>query len=371
MRRTDYAASSKKTVNPFMQRAKRLPPKKRQSPEPNRDSPAYIKRKIDESFAAAEKCRNGHIKHPSRIQARRVATMPLLPDLSSFPDSGAYVTVKFTNNPVPKSSVYDSRMSAGLFRPIPQTEEEEQPYFAALHEWELGGKEGPPPAVRTSYDFYLADGPASASKFHQKLDLDNPDREDESLYSNRNSKGQGVFSLTRVRAYDTVKETELEHSSKYSQELLLTIKEGPDGVGTVAYYLPAMARTTLQAQRSRNIARTNSNALDQQKTIDQLDIRMEEPTQQMLDTIQKFRDNPEYNPLGGQEENENEGMANGGGGGNIGGVDEDAQGDVEDDDADADADADANGDEIIAPNLTQIAPRGFENDSDDAEGEEE
>ena len=246
MRRTEYAVSSKKAVNPLMQRAKRLVPKKRQSPEPDRDSPAYIKRKIGESFAAAEKCRNGQIKHPSRMQAKRIGTIPLLPDVNSFPDSGAYVTVKFTNNPIPKSSVYDSRMSAGLFRPISQTEEEEQAYFAALHEWELGGKEGPPPAVRTSYDFYLADGPASASKFHEKLDLDNPDRENESLYSNLNSKGQGVFGLTRLRAYDTVKETELEHSSKYSQELLLTFKKTPDGLGTVAYYLPAMARTTLQ-----------------------------------------------------------------------------------------------------------------------------
>ena len=91
----------------------------------------------------------------------------------------------------------------------------------------------------------------------------------------------------------------------------------------------------------------------------------------MLDTIQKFRDNPEHNPLAAQQENDDEEMVNGGSSGDIDEVHQDAQGDSEDGDADADADADPNGDEIMAPNLTQIAPRDFENDSDDAEGEEE
>ncbi|KAJ2905210.1 RNA polymerase II-associated [Zalerion maritima] len=390
LRRTEYTAAMntrKSAANPFMPQPKRQAPKKRASPEPVRDSPAYIKRKIDESFVAAKRFRDGHFKHPSRKTAKLQGSMPLLPDLEAFPDSGAYVTIKFANNPVPKSTVYDSRMAAGILRPLERTEDEEAAYEAALADWEESGRRGPQPPLSTNYDFYLADGPSTASNFHKKLDLSNPDRDDDELYTNRNASSGGVFSYKRLRAYETAKETELDHQTKYNEELLFTLAENPDGRGQVAYYLPVMQRTTLQAQRAKNIARTVGMRDEQDNVIDQLDIRIDEPTQDMLDAIQLYKDNPEYSVppqeeiiVEGEDDDDDEEMieevdVEGHVAARRGHSDDDNEGQERFVDADADADADEDGDGFDGHNATQVAPRDFggddDEDEDDAEGEED
>ena len=57
---------------------------------------------------------------------------PLIPDLEAFPDYGGYFTVKYTNNPVPASGVYDKRLLNAVIKPGTLPEEVETTYKLAL-----------------------------------------------------------------------------------------------------------------------------------------------------------------------------------------------------------------------------------------------
>lgn len=354
-----------------------LAARKRPSPEPDRDSPAYIKRKIDASFATAQRYLTGPgtAKHPTRKTARpRHPPMPLVPDLNSFPDSGAYVTIKFATNPVPKSSSYDRRVAAGIFRPLERTEEEEAAYLAAVQDWEASGRRGAAPQLPTNYDFYLTDGAGSAGNFRRKLDLSDPRGGEEELYTNRGSGGgggTGVFSYRRLRAYETAKEQELDHATKYDEEVLVAFEEAGKAK---ASFLPVMQRTTLQPQRAKNIARTVGAQDERDNVIDQLDIRIEEPTEEILQVMRQYREDPTWNPPAGLEEEEEYG----GGQASAARASVDAPGEeyYEDADAERERERDAYGDEdgdgdvdgLAAHDTTQVAPRGFD-EEEDAEGE--
>ena len=100
----------------------------RRAVEQAADSPQAIKRKIDRGFELAEEERKNYkrVKHPSKRNVELVDATPLLPDLESFPDSGAFVTIKFATNPVQSSTEYDKRLLASLFRPINRTQAEEE-----------------------------------------------------------------------------------------------------------------------------------------------------------------------------------------------------------------------------------------------------
>ncbi len=59
-------------------------------------------------------------------------------------------------------------------------------------------------------------------------------------------------------------------------------------------YYPVMQRTTLRSQRRKNIARTAGLAgpEDEEETIDRLDVTVADPTEDMLEHIQKIKRNP-------------------------------------------------------------------------------
>ncbi len=124
LRRTEYISSmaagrQRLDANPLRATAAALSKRaeKRKSPEPDVGTPAFVKRKIEKSFAVAranQKDRS-RVKHPTKKRdgsgaVHLVAAYPVLPDLEAFPDSGAYVTIKFTHNPVPSASTYDTRL---------------------------------------------------------------------------------------------------------------------------------------------------------------------------------------------------------------------------------------------------------------------
>lgn len=277
---------------------------KRASPEPDRDSPAYVKRKIDQSFAVSAQNQKdkSRVRHPSKPHLKLVDSHPVLPDLDAFPDSGAYVAIKFINNPVPPSKAYDKRLLSSLFRPIEKTEEEEVALAAAQQAYERDPQHNPKPSSAMNYELYLADTANSADKFRQRFDVNNPDRDDDSLYTHKGSAG-AHFQFSKVRAYETAQETELEHDTKYDEEIIMGFENGGSSDAKGVYYYPVMQRTIIKPQRTKNIARTIGVALAEERLVDQLDVKVNEPTDEVKAQMEAYRDDP-YNHQAVEAEHE-------------------------------------------------------------------
>jgi len=317
LRRTEYISSTTPKSRPsdvFLRPSsgntfKR--PEKRKSPEPDKDSPAYIRRKIDKSFDVAQQQLKdrSRIKHPSKRNLKVVDAHPMLPDLDAFPDSGAYVTVKFTHNPVPISDQYDTRLLCGVFKPIERTEAEEQAFDAAMEAYERDPKHNPKPNNMMNYEFFLADTAQNGERFRRRFDVDNPECNSDDLYP-KDSSGESTscFQFQRVRAYETAQETELDHESKYSDEIIMAYSDGERRQKAV-YYYPVMQRTTIRSQRSKNIARKIGIKPDQEQLIDQLDVTVDDPHDELREHMLRYKDNP----LGFLEDEEEEEVVDEGG----------------------------------------------------------
>ena len=348
LRRTEYISSQtpkrSEGGNPRAMLAKARKPV-RLAPEAADDSPKVIKRKIDRGFDIAQQDLNDpkRVKHPTKKHLKCVEAIPLLPDLDAFPDSGAYVTVKFLTNPVASSNEYDTRLLSGLFKPIERTASEEAAYEAALEAHEQDPLNNLRPQNLMNYDFYLGQSGSVADNFRRKFDVDDPDHDDDDLYTHKGD-GGGFFQFNRVRAYETAQETELDHPSKYEDEIILAYNDEEMYPKQKAmYYYPIMQKSTIRPQRTKNIARTTGFSQDEEEQIvDQLDITVDHPTEEMLDAMRKYKENP----LGWEQE-----------------ADEDP---ATQQDAVGDADAEQNGDRS-----EREERRHSPSDDRDAEGEDD
>ncbi|KAI0014111.1 RNA polymerase II-associated [Xylariaceae sp. FL0662B] len=308
LRRTEYISSTNararndgplRSVNSNIHKR----PLKRPSPEPDRDSPAFVKRKIDQSFAiaSANLKDKSRVRHPSKRNVKLVDAYPMVPDLEAFPDSGAYVTFKFTHNPVPPARVYDKRMLNGILKPISKSDAEEAAYQAALHAYERDPQNNPKPANLMDYDLFLNDTAESAEKFRQKFDVENPDHDDESLYTHK-SGSKPNFQFPRIRAYETAQESELNNQTKYDEEIILAFNDDEMIDQKAVFYYPVMQRSIIKPQRTKNIARTIGLPDMDEEIVDQLDVTVEDPT----DEIREWMDLYKVHPYGKEEAAEEE-----------------------------------------------------------------
>ncbi|XXH04637.1 hypothetical protein Hte_011055 [Hypoxylon texense] len=353
LRRTEYISSvatkSRHDTGPLRSTnsAPKRPPK-RPSPEPDVDSPAHIKKKIDQSFAvaAANLKDRSRVKHPSKRNVKLVDAYPLVPDLEAFPDSGAYVTFKFTHNPLPPSRTYDRRLLNGILKPISKSEAEEAAFAMAMQAHERDPTHVPKPQNLMDYDFFLADSMDAFERFRQRLDVENPDHDDDSLYTHK-SNGKPNFLFPRVRSYETAQELELSNQTKYDEEVVIAFNDDEMTDQKAAFYYPVMQRSIIKPQRSKNIARTIGLApadlgLDE-RNIDQLDVVVEDPTDTIRGWMNLYRDYPygrDDEPGEGQEdtadgEHQNGGRSNGGRGSSS-----QQPVDLDDEDEDQDAEGD-------------------------------
>ncbi|KAJ4145291.1 hypothetical protein LMH87_004146 [Akanthomyces muscarius] len=301
LRRTEYISSvaSKRfesnSPRALLMKAKR--PVARPA-EAAADAPQTIKRKIERSFDVAEQELNDpkRAKHPTKKHLKAVEVTPLIPDLDAFPDSGAYVTIKFLTNPMAGSgSKYDSRLLSSLFRPIDKTAQEEAAYEAALAAHETDPIGNPKPQNLMNYDFYLGDGAEVGKNFRRKFDVDDPEHDEDALYTDQAS---GCFAFSRVRAYETAQEIELDHATKYQDEVLLAFNDDESYPRQKAvYYYPVMQKSTIRPQRTKNIART-AGVYEEEQIVDQLDITVDDPTEEMRDAMKRYHEQP----LGWQDE---------------------------------------------------------------------
>lgn len=266
------------------------------------DAPQTIKRKIERSFEVAEQELKDpkRAKHPTKKHLKAVEVTPLIPDLDAFPDSGAYVTIKFLTNPMTGSgSKFDSRLLSSLFRPIDKTPQEEAAYEAAVAAHEVDPIGNPKPQNLMNYDFYLGDGAEVGKNFRRKFDVDDPEHDEDALYTDQAS---GCFAFNRVRAYETAQEIELDHATKYQDEVLLAFNDDESYPRQKAvYYYPVMQKSTIRPQRTKNIART-AGVYEEEQIVDQLDITVDDPTEEMRDAMKRYR----AQPLGWEHEEEEE-----------------------------------------------------------------
>ncbi|KAK6949983.1 hypothetical protein Daesc_008306 [Daldinia eschscholtzii] len=310
LRRTEYISSvSTKRHDSSAFRSNNPAPKrplKRPSPEPDVDSPAHIKKKIDQSFAiaAANLKDKSRVKHPSKKNLKLVDAYPLIPDLEAFPDSGAYVTFKFTHNPLPATRVYDKRLLNGILKPISKTEAEEAAFAMAMQAHERDPQHVPKPQNLMDYDFFLNDSLDASERFRQKFDIENPDHDDDSLYTHK-SNGKPNFLFPRVRTYETAQELELNNQTKYDEEVVLAFNDDEAIDQKAAFYYPVMQRSVIKPQRNKNIARTIGLVpadLLEERNVDQLDVVVEDPSDDIRAWMSLYRDHP----YGKDEEGEGE-----------------------------------------------------------------
>ncbi|OAA67385.1 RNA polymerase II-associated, Paf1 [Cordyceps fumosorosea ARSEF 2679] len=311
LRRTEYISSlatkrfEGNSPRALLMKAKRPVPRQAEAAA---NAPQTIKRKIERSFDVAEEELKDpkRIRHPTKKHLKAVEVTPLLPDLDAFPDSGAYVTIKFLTNPMAgggggSGSKFDARLLSSLFRPIDKTENEERSYEAALAAHEADPVGNPKPQNLMNYDFYLGDGPAVGRNFRRKFDVDDPEHGDDALYTER-AAGAGCFQFNRVRAYETAQEIELDHATKYQDEVLLAFNDDEAYPRQRAvYYYPVMQKSTVRPQRTKNIART-AGIYEEEQIVDQLDITVDDPTEEMRDAMRRYR----QQPLGWEQEEEGE-----------------------------------------------------------------
>ncbi|KAL2188945.1 hypothetical protein L209DRAFT_726522 [Thermothelomyces heterothallicus CBS 203.75] len=307
LRRTEYISSvttKPKPADHVFHRASsgntpKRPEKRKASPEPDKGTPAWIKRRIEKSFeaAAANLADRTRVKHPSKRNLKVVDALPLLPDLEAFPDSGAYVTVKFSTNPVNSSDSYDTRLLSGIFKPIERTAVEEQIYEAARAAWEADPTL-PKPSQMMNYDLFLPADTLTGENFRKKFDVDNPDRDSHALYTS--SEAGGSFRFPRVRAYETAQEKEMDHDNKYDEEVILAFRDDEaaskgrvdDSAQKAVYYYPVMQRTTIRNQRTKNIARTIGIADEEETHLDELHVRIDDPSDELKAELARYKQQP-------------------------------------------------------------------------------
>lgn len=309
LRRTEYISSVQPKPRPtdhlFLRpssgNAAKRPEKRKLSPEPDKGTPAWIKRRIDKSFeaAAAGLAERSRVRHPSKRNLKVVDAFPVLPDLDAFPDSGAYVTVKFSTNPVHAGDSYDTRLLSGIFKPIERTAAEEQLYEAAKAAWERDPSL-PKPSQMMNYDFFLPADTRTGENFRARFDVDNPGRDDRALYTSAES--GGCFRFPRVRAYETAQEKEMDHDNKYDEEVILAFRDDEtraragaddlDSAQKAVYYYPVMQRTTIRNQRTKNIARTIGIADEEESHLDELHVQIDDPSDSVRAELLRYKMQP-------------------------------------------------------------------------------
>ncbi|KAI0969270.1 RNA polymerase II-associated [Xylaria arbuscula] len=272
---------------------------KRSSPEPDKDSPAYVKRKIDQSFAitTANLKDKSRVRHPTKRNLKLVDSYPMVPELEAFPDYGGYFTIKFTNNPVPVSGVYDKRLLNAVIKPSALPEEVETTFKLAKQAHERDPENNPRPVNPQTYNYFLSDTLETSEKFSQRFDTLNPDYDDDDLYTSKNSDGNGCFQFRFVRTYETKDEVELDNATKYDEELLVAFNNDEMVDQKAVYYSPVIHRAVLRPQRSKTIHRNAGLAEDIEEIPDRLAVTVADYDDKTSAILDKWKTDPYQDPF--------------------------------------------------------------------------
>lgn len=263
----------------------------------DKESPEAIRKEVEAGFVvAANSLKNlQHIAHPTKRNLKVVDAYPLLPDQEAFTDVGGFVEIKFFTNPVPPSSTYDTRLEAGILKPMEVTEEEDALHQANLEAYERDPDRNPFPEVTVQYEYYMVDTPEDASTFKRKFDTLDPERDDEELYPNKNGGGEGCFRFRKLRAYESAPATG-SVLTKYDDEVVISLHDGTDGLHQKgAHYYPVVQRIQVKPQRNKHIEmrrlRLDPEA-DRNRSTDFIDLRIEDPDAELKEIRGVFKQYP-------------------------------------------------------------------------------
>lgn len=219
-------------------------------------------------------------KHPSKPGLELLDSYPVLPDLEALPSTGSYVVMKFQTNPVPSGETYDERLDAGIFQPL------HNPTAKARHEekndaWDpASGK--PQPILEGDYDYFLPREATSVRSIKRKLDVNDPENEDEELYTDDGPDDQRAFKYMRLRTYETYNQHG-DPNHFYDDSVALVLHDPETNVGPVpgmeqrlqkgAYFYPIYSRTALRPKRKVGQPGATQPQPEEER-IDQINLRV-------------------------------------------------------------------------------------------------
>lgn len=217
-------------------------------------------------------------RHPTNPDLELLDEYPVLPDLDALPQSGYYVVVKFISNPVGDTQQYDTRLDTAIL--LPKEDAEREAVFKQKEdEWnEQSGK--PRPMREFDYDYYLPEEVDAVRGLKRKLDVNDPQNEDEELYTDMNAAGARNFSFKRLRAYETYTQVG-DADNFYNNSIAMALHDPDTEVGAAegtnhrlnkgAYFYPVIQRTAIRPKRKVGMAFD-----DAEGRVDGLEVRIRE-----------------------------------------------------------------------------------------------
>ena len=224
-------------------------------------------------------------RHPTKSNLKLLDAYPIKPDLDALTDSGSYMVAKFTANPSQMIEKRDSRIDVGLLHPIEMKPAAIAEYQARMAAHNANPAQNPHPGGPPfMYHFFLPADEQSAANLEKKLDVDNPDRDDNSLYTAKNAADVGAFRYEQQRIYETGRSTvgDAEHPYKevaialHDPELETRFSNAEyenqeDRLEKAAYYYPVLQKMQLKPHRSKTLANLGIAARLTEEEDDKLD----------------------------------------------------------------------------------------------------
>ncbi|KAF2487779.1 Paf1 complex protein [Neohortaea acidophila] len=234
-------------------------------------------------------------QHPSKPSLQLLDSYPVLPDLDALPSTACFMLAKFITNPLASSRGYDHRLDAAILR----QKNDEQAYARWNHrneEWKQSSSTKPQPIPEDDYEYFVPLEATSVRSIKRKLDVNDPEHDDDELYTDDGPDGRRLFKYSRLRTYETYQQSG-DPASFYDDHVALALHDPDETVGAVpgmtqrlqkgAYFYPIMQRTSLRPKR--NVGQMAfSQAADDEK-IDELDVTVADVDEALREAILEKR----------------------------------------------------------------------------------
>lgn len=292
----------------------RTPAKKRRKPDVAKDDPIHILRSIIKGFdvayprdaytgpdsgnnirgaevTQAERDAWANPRHSTKSDVRLLDSYPVLPDLNAFPETGAYMVVKFITNPVPSTEKYDERLDVSLLRPLDPADKL------------LVDPEAPQSALPLyDYEFFLPESSDSVTGIKRKFSVLDPDNDSPDLYDppeGAAQAGERCFKYQRVRAYETYQQTgdgqnvhgDTVAVALHDAEADVVVAPGlKQRLQKAAYYYPIIQRTFIRPRRAANARMLAQMASQEDDKVDVIQARVRDMNDQEAAKVAGIRD---------------------------------------------------------------------------------
>lgn len=185
------------------------------------------------------------------------------------------MVMKFISNPVPTTGSYDERLDTAIIKPVID-EQAEARYDDKLREWEESKSTKPAPIREYDYDYYIPDEQDVVNNLKRKLDVNDPEKDDDSLYPEEAMESGPGFRYKRLRTYETYNQHGDLHNL-YNDSVALSLHDGKR-LAKGAYFYPLVQRTALRPQRP-----IGSRQYETKDLVDELHVTISDPSDDILE----------------------------------------------------------------------------------------